>query len=79
MVSFSRIVMLYVQTLLCDINAMTSDVANAWTTEDKLLLESRLLLETSDPLCLDPSPAVFHATAKLSYHKHKLSSHALKR
>jgi len=58
---------------------MTSDVANAWTTEDKLSLESRLLLETSDPLCLDPSPAVFHAAARLSYDKHKLSTHALRR
>jgi len=58
---------------------MTSDVANAWTTEDKLSLESRLLMETSEPLCLDPSPAVFHASTRLSYDKLKLSTHALRR
>jgi len=58
---------------------MTSDIANAWTTEDKLLLESRLLMETSEPLCLDPSPAVFHANARLSHDKHKLSIPALRR
>jgi len=58
---------------------MTSDIANAWTTEDKQSLESRLLMETSEPLCLDPSPAVFHASARLGYDKHKLSIPALRR
>lgn len=66
------------QTLLCDINAMTSDAPN-WTLEDKLSLESQLLLHTSEPLCLDPSPGVFLASARLNYEKHKLNTNAFRR
>ena len=57
---------------------MTSDAPN-WTVEDKLSLESQLLLHTSEPLCLDPSPVVFLASARLNYEKHKLNNAAVRR
>lgn len=43
--------------LLADINQLTSDEFR-WSQEDRFSLESQLLLATSEPLCLDPSPAV---------------------
>ena len=75
---FSEEFLASLQTLLCDINAMTSDTPN-WTVEDKLALESQLLLHTSEPLCLDPSPGVFLASARLNYEKHKLNTTAFRR
>ncbi|KAK2153312.1 hypothetical protein LSH36_301g03046 [Paralvinella palmiformis] len=66
------------QTLLCDINAMTSGNLK-WTTEDKLQLESQLLLHINEPLCLDPTPAVCLISNRFNYQKYKLNHHALKR
>ncbi|XP_053680647.1 uncharacterized protein LOC128731548 [Anopheles nili] len=44
------------QTLLADVNLLTAD--GEWSAEDKLMLESQLVLATAEPLCLDPNPAV---------------------
>jgi len=64
--------------MLCDINAITSE-SPGWTSEEKLALESQMLLQTSDPLCLDPSPAVFMLATKMNYHKHKFNTPSLRR
>ncbi|KAH3832404.1 hypothetical protein DPMN_105690 [Dreissena polymorpha] len=58
------------QTLLCDINNLTSD-GHLWTQEDLYLLEK-------EPLCLDPSPAVLLVANKQQYDRNKMNTPLLK-
>uniref|UniRef100_A0A4X1VEW2 Spt20-like SEP domain-containing protein n=1 Tax=Sus scrofa TaxID=9823 RepID=A0A4X1VEW2_PIG len=66
------------QTLVCDVQAITSDNQN-WTQEDKLLLESQLILATAEPLCLDPSVSVACTENRLLYNKQKMNTLPMKR
>uniref|UniRef100_A0A674CLL3 SPT20 homolog, SAGA complex component n=1 Tax=Salmo trutta TaxID=8032 RepID=A0A674CLL3_SALTR len=66
------------QTLICDVHAMTSD-HHKWTQDDKFQLESQLLLATADPLCLDPSISVTCTANHLLYNKQKMNTHSMKR
>ncbi|XP_026531266.1 transcription factor SPT20 homolog isoform X8 [Notechis scutatus] len=66
------------QTLICDVHSITSD-NHKWTQEDKLLLESQLILATAEPLCLDPSVAVTCTANRLLYNKQKMNTHPMKR
>ncbi|XP_048388360.1 transcription factor SPT20 homolog isoform X8 [Stegostoma tigrinum] len=66
------------QTLICDVHAITSD-NHKWTQDDKLVLESQLVLHTSEPLCLDPSFTVTCATNRLLYNKQKMNTRPMKR
>ncbi|XP_052376311.1 transcription factor SPT20 homolog isoform X2 [Oncorhynchus keta] len=66
------------QTLICDVHAMTSD-HHKWTQDDKFQLESQLLLATADPLCLDPSISVACTANHLLYNKQKMNTHSMKR
>ncbi|XP_064413873.1 transcription factor SPT20 homolog isoform X2 [Latimeria chalumnae] len=66
------------QTLICDVHAITSD-NHKWTQDDKLLLESQLILATAEPLCLDPSIAVTCTANKLLYNKQKMNTRPMKR
>ncbi|KAM4797308.1 transcription factor SPT20 homolog isoform 3-T3 [Rhinophrynus dorsalis] len=66
------------QTLISDINAITSD-NHKWTQEDKLLLESQLLLATAEPLCLDPSISVTCTANRLLFNKQKMNTCPMKR
>ncbi|KAG8584993.1 hypothetical protein GDO81_004852 [Engystomops pustulosus] len=66
------------QTLVSDIHAITSD-NHKWTQEDKLLLESQLILATAEPLCLDPSISVACTTNRLLYNKQKMNTFPMKR
>ncbi|XP_057574288.1 transcription factor SPT20 homolog [Hippopotamus amphibius kiboko] len=66
------------QTLACDVEAIASDHQN-WTQEDKLLLESQLILATAEPLCLDPSISVACTANRLLYNKQKLNTLPMKR
>ncbi|KAB0341240.1 hypothetical protein FD754_018166 [Muntiacus muntjak] len=66
------------QTLVCDVEAIASDDQN-WTQEDKLLLESQLILATAEPLCLDPSVSVACTANRLLYNKQKLNTIPMKR
>uniref|UniRef100_A0A8C6YFM6 SPT20 homolog, SAGA complex component n=1 Tax=Naja naja TaxID=35670 RepID=A0A8C6YFM6_NAJNA len=66
------------QTLICDVHSITSD-NHKWTQEDKLLLESQLILATAEPLCLDPSIAVTCTANRLLYNKQKMNTHPMKR
>ena len=67
------------QTLLADLNSITNDGHFIWTQEDKYALESQLLLATSQPLCLNPSPVVSLIKNKILSHKFKLNDRHLKR
>ncbi|XP_029555287.1 transcription factor SPT20 homolog isoform X1 [Salmo trutta] len=66
------------QTLICDVHAMTSD-HQKWTQEDKFQLESQLLLATADPLCLDPSISVTCTANHLLYNRQKMNTFSMKR
>uniref|UniRef100_A0AAY4EIL0 Spt20-like SEP domain-containing protein n=1 Tax=Denticeps clupeoides TaxID=299321 RepID=A0AAY4EIL0_9TELE len=66
------------QTLICDVHAMTSD-HHRWTQDDKLQLESQLILATAEPLCLDPSITVTCTANRLLYNKQKMNTHSMKR
>ncbi|XP_073469399.1 transcription factor SPT20 homolog isoform X5 [Aquarana catesbeiana] len=66
------------QTLVSDIHAITSD-NHKWTQEDKLLLESQLILATAEPLCLDPSISVACTTNSLLFNKQKMNTGPMKR
>ncbi|KAB0342970.1 hypothetical protein FD754_019896 [Muntiacus muntjak] len=66
------------QTLACDVEAIASDNQN-WTEEDKLLLESQLILATAEPLCLDPSVSVACTENRLLYNRQKLNTVPMKR
>ncbi|NWQ72137.1 SP20H factor, partial [Neopipo cinnamomea] len=66
------------QTLICDVHSIASD-NHKWTQEDKLLLESQLILATAEPLCLDPSIAVTCTTNRLLYNKQKMNTRPMKR
>uniref|UniRef100_UPI00063C8BA7 transcription factor SPT20 homolog n=1 Tax=Odobenus rosmarus divergens TaxID=9708 RepID=UPI00063C8BA7 len=47
--------------------------------EDKLLLESQLILATAEPLCLDPSISVACTANRLLYNKQKMNTRPMKR
>ncbi|KAK5918063.1 hypothetical protein CgunFtcFv8_002862 [Champsocephalus gunnari] len=66
------------QTLICDVHAMTSD-HHKWTQDDKLQLESQLILATAEPLCLDPSISVTCTANRLLHHKQKMNTRSMKR
>ncbi|XP_063088711.1 transcription factor SPT20 homolog isoform X10 [Cavia porcellus] len=66
------------QTLICDVHSITSD-NHKWTQEDKLLLESQLILATAEPLCLDPSIAVTCTVNRLLYNRQKMNTRPMKR
>ncbi|XP_037676688.1 transcription factor SPT20 homolog [Choloepus didactylus] len=66
------------QTLISDVNSITSD-NHKWTQEDKLLLESQLILATAEPLCLDPSVSVTCTANRLLYNKQKMNTRPMKR
>ncbi|XP_011481615.1 transcription factor SPT20 homolog isoform X3 [Oryzias latipes] len=66
------------QTLICDVHAMTSD-HHKWTQDDKLQLESQLILATAEPLCLNPSISVTCTANRLLYNKQKMNTHSMKR
>ncbi|XP_063059464.1 transcription factor SPT20 homolog isoform X2 [Engraulis encrasicolus] len=66
------------QTLICDVHSMTSD-HHRWTQDDKLLLESQLILATAEPLCLDPSISVTCTANRLLYNKQKMNTRSMKR
>lgn len=47
--------------------------------DDKLQLESQLILATAEPLCLDPSISVTCTANRLLYNKQKMNTHSMKR
>ncbi|XP_052026206.1 transcription factor SPT20 homolog [Apodemus sylvaticus] len=59
------------QTLVRDVESITSDNPQ-WTEEEKLELESQLILATAEPLCLDPSVAVACTANRLLFNEQKM-------
>jgi hypothetical protein len=51
----------------------------AWSQDEVNQLESELLLQTSEPLCLDPSPAVAMVATELSRQQKLFNEPSLRR
>ncbi|XP_036902244.1 putative transcription factor SPT20 homolog-like 2 [Sturnira hondurensis] len=66
------------QTLACDVQSIAND-NQEWTEDDKLLLESQLILATAEPLCLDPSVSVACTANRLLYNRQKMNTPAMRR
>nr|XP_045059127.2 transcription factor SPT20 homolog [Desmodus rotundus] len=66
------------QTLACDVQSITNDKQER-TQEDKLLLESQLILATAEPLCLDPSVSVACTANRLLCKRQKMNTPAMRR
>ncbi|KAL4695343.1 hypothetical protein H8959_000438 [Pygathrix nigripes] len=64
-------------TLAHEVNTMTTDVQK-WSQEDQFPLESQLILETAEPLCLDPSVAVACSANRLPYNKQRMNTDLMK-
>ncbi|KAL6090481.1 hypothetical protein STEG23_016452, partial [Scotinomys teguina] len=64
-------------TLVGDEESMTSDNCQ-WTQEERLELESQLLLATAEPLCLDPSVAVTCTTNRLLFNEQMMNTDSMK-
>ena len=70
------------QTIFSDVEKLTTFDFNpnscafqrSWSDEEKLELESKLVLATSDPICLDPSPLTFLSSNQLNYEKKWLNN-----
>lgn len=60
------------QSIINDVNMLTSE--GEWTVEERLALESQLVLATAKPLCLDPSPAVSLVQQRLHHRRHALNT-----
>ncbi|XP_039736341.1 transcription factor SPT20 homolog isoform X1 [Pteropus medius] len=68
------------QTLACDVESIVESSGDqTWTQDDKLLLESQLILATAEPLCLDPSISVACAENRLLFNRQKMNSHPMRR
>lgn len=65
------------QTLFADVNLITSE--GDWSIEDKLALESQLVLATSQPLCLDPSPDVGILAINQQHRRNLLNTPSIRR
>uniref|UniRef100_A0A8C9GK37 Spt20-like SEP domain-containing protein n=1 Tax=Piliocolobus tephrosceles TaxID=591936 RepID=A0A8C9GK37_9PRIM len=64
-------------TLAHEVNTMARDVQK-WSQEDIFPLESQLILETAEPLCLDPSVAVTSSTNRLLYNNQRMNTDLMK-
>ena len=53
--------------------------AQPHTPEDRLALESQLVLSTAEPLCLDPNPVVSILAKKASLVKQKMGTAPMRR
>ncbi|XP_028635432.1 transcription factor SPT20 homolog [Grammomys surdaster] len=65
------------QSLVSDVESITSD-NRQWTEEEKLELESQLILATDEPLCLDPSVDVACTANRLLFSEQKMNTDPVK-
>lgn len=65
------------QTLLADVNLITSE--GEWTKQEKLALESQLILATAEPLCLEPNPVVGIISVNQQHRRYMLNTPTIRR
>lgn len=66
------------QTLVSDVESITTSDNRQWSQKEKLELESQLLLATAEPLCLDSSAAVTCTTNRLLFNDQKMNTDPMK-
>ncbi|XP_070071251.1 uncharacterized protein Spt20 isoform X2 [Drosophila takahashii] len=62
-------------TLFAEVQQMGSQ----WPAEDKLALESQLVLATAEPLCLEPDPSIGRQAINAQHQRQLFNSHELRR
>jgi hypothetical protein len=72
------------QSLICDSNLLAAKASEQGgnrhhTPEDRLALESQLVLSTAEPLCLDPNPVVSLVAKKASLARQKFATAPMRR
>lgn len=65
------------QTLLADVNLIASEAD--FSSEEKLALESQLVLATSGPLCLDPNPQIGRNAINNQHRRQMWNTSAIRR
>ncbi|KAJ6648909.1 Transcription factor SPT20 like [Pseudolycoriella hygida] len=65
------------QTLLADVNFIASE--SDFSSEEKLALESQLVLATSGPLCLDPDPQIGRNAINSQHRRQMWNTSAIRR
>lgn len=65
------------QTLLADVNLIAAEAD--FSSEEKLALESQLVLATSGPLCLDPNPQIGRNAINSQHRRQMWSTSAIRR
>lgn len=72
------------QTIFSDVEKLTTfdfnpnSIQRSWSDEEKLELEAKLVLATSDPICLDPNPLTFLSSNQLNYEKKWLNNERIR-
>ncbi|XP_037038841.1 uncharacterized protein LOC119076285 [Bradysia coprophila] len=65
------------QTLLADVNLIAAE--SDFSSEEKLALESQLVLATSGPLCLDPNPQIGRNAINSQHRRQMWNTSAIRR
>lgn len=65
------------QSIINDVNAIAR--AGSWGREERLFLESAVVLATAPPLCLEPRPAIGLLAARLHHQRHLLATPDIRR
>lgn len=66
------------QSVLSDINSIIEDKVD-WGVEEKLQLESQILIAKHPVLCLDPDASICEMQSKLNHSRQLLNTHRLRR
>ncbi|KAL8573386.1 hypothetical protein ACOMHN_032401 [Nucella lapillus] len=68
------------QSLMADVQSLAAEFGGGtWTQDDIHQLEAELLLRVSDPICLDPSPAVAMVNTELTQEQKRFNDPSLRR
>ncbi|KAG0325679.1 Transcription factor spt20 [Podila horticola] len=57
------------ETLWADLSLLHEESGEAWSAQTMLEVESKVLIATEEPLCLDPSPMVTVLSNQIHYHQ----------
>ncbi|KAF9981816.1 Transcription factor spt20, partial [Modicella reniformis] len=67
------------ETLWADLSMLHEEAAESWSNDLMLDVESKILIATEAPLCLDPSPMVTILSNEISYHQTSATQRTRKR
>ncbi|ORZ13876.1 Spt20 family-domain-containing protein, partial [Lobosporangium transversale] len=67
------------ETLWADLSLLHEESGESWSSDMMLDIESKILIATEGPLCLDPSPMVTVISNEISYHQTSATQRTRKR